>query len=261
MDQARRSPWTVIAALVATIAVNYLAIALPLGGNTTEELSDRFPVVVTPAGYAFSIWSLIYLGLIAFAIYQALPAYRDRDVVAAIRGPFLLSSLANIAWIFLWHYEQVTLSLVAMVTLLGSLLVIYRRVAARLGSLSSLESWTVRWPFSLYLGWITVATIVNTSVVLYNFGWRGDPLTASAWGVLLIAVATSIALLVSTRMGDPVYGAVIAWALVGITVQRGTTDGVGLAAAVAAALVALGVAWVTVQVARGRESRLLSGTA
>lgn len=257
MERIKRSPWAVIVALIATIAANYLAIALPLGGNTTEELSDLYPVVVTPAGYAFSIWSLIYLGLIAFAIYQVLPAYRDRDVVRAIRGPFVLSSVANIAWIFLWHYEFVTLSLVAMLTILGALLAIYGRIAARLGDLSNLESWTVRWPFSLYLGWITVATIVNTSVVLYNFGWRGDPLTASAWGVLLIAVATAIGLVLSTRMRDPVYGSVIAWALVGIVVKRGTTDGVGLAAAIAAALVILGVAWVTLQIARGREARLL----
>ena len=108
----------VIAAVVGVIVVNALANILPLNGQTTGAISDRFDVYFVPAGYVFSIWSLIYLGLIGYAVFQALPRQRTNPRLRAIGYPFVASCLANIAWIFLWHYEHFAWTLVAMVTLL-----------------------------------------------------------------------------------------------------------------------------------------------
>ena len=179
MSRVTVQQFLVIAAVVATIAINALANALPLNGKTTGELSDQYPVLFTPAGYVFAVWGLIYLGLIAFAIYQALPRERDNPRLAAIRVPFLLSSVANIAWLFLWHYEYVTATEPMMLALLASLIVIYARLGIGRVEVSRGERWAVHAPFSLYLGWITIATIANTAITLYNLGWNGEPFSPS----------------------------------------------------------------------------------
>ncbi len=111
--------WVNLLAFGATFALNGLANALPLNGQSTGEISDRFQVYFVPAGYVFSIWGLIYLGLGAFAVYQALPAQREAPRLRRIGYLFALSCLANIAWLFLWHYEQFPLTLVAMLSLLA----------------------------------------------------------------------------------------------------------------------------------------------
>lgn len=232
--------WGVLLALGVTVGMNFLANALPLGGNTTGELSDSFPVLITPAGYAFAIWGLIYLGLTVFAVWQLLPAQRDNPLLKAIRGPFLLSSVANIGWIVFWHYELVPLSMVAMLVLLGSLLVIYQRIRSQRPFLTRLERWVVQRPFSLYLGWITVATILNAAVTLYDVGWRGGALSPTVWSVLLLVVVTVLAFWITGRGRDPVYGAVVIWALVGIAMkQQGGEAPVALMASLAALLVGI----------------------
>lgn len=230
--------WAVLIALAATLVVNYLATTLPLGGKTTGELSDQYPIPITPAGYAFAIWGLIYLGLILFALYQLLPAQRDNPLLREIRGPFLLSSLANMAWIFFWHYEWVPLSLLAMGLILLSLLTIYRAIQARRAALSPLERWTVLRPFSLYLGWITVATVLNVATTLYSLGWRGAPLSPTMWSIFLLGVVALLAAWVTGRGRDPVYGAVVIWALLGIVAKPQGEAVVAWAAGSAALLVA-----------------------
>ena len=117
-----------VIAVVATIVVNALANILPFNGQETGAISDRFAIYFVPAGYVFSIWGLIYLGLIAYAIFQALPAQRENPRLRSIGGLFLLSSVANIAWIFLWHYEVFAATLPVMLVLLGSLIAIYLRL-------------------------------------------------------------------------------------------------------------------------------------
>ena len=110
---------SVIVTILATIVVNGLANALPINGLNTGQISDRFQVYFVPAGYVFSIWGLIYLGLIAFAIFQALPSQRENPRLRETGWWIALGGLANIAWIFLWHYEQFPLTLIAMLVLLG----------------------------------------------------------------------------------------------------------------------------------------------
>ncbi len=239
MSRVTVQQFLVIAAVVATIAINTLANALPLNGKTTGELSNQYPVLFTPAGYVFAVWGLIYLGLIAFALYQALPRQRDNPRLAAIRVPFLLSSVANIAWLFLWHYEYVTATEPVMLALLAALIFIYARLGIGRVEVSGGERWAVHATFSLYLGWITIATIANTAITLYNLGWNGEPFSPALWTALIIGVATLIAGTLSFSRGDLVYGAVVVWALVGIIAKQGDVQLIGVTASLAALAIAI----------------------
>jgi hypothetical protein len=130
-----------------------------LNGLNTGQISDRFQVYFVPAGYVFSIWGLIYIGLIAYGIFQSLPAQRENPRLRATGWWIVLGGLANSAWIFLWHYEQFPLTLLAMFTLLAALIITYLKLGTGQSKVSKTETWAVRVPFSVYLGWISVATV------------------------------------------------------------------------------------------------------
>jgi benzodiazapine receptor len=224
-------------ALVATIAINGLANALPLNGQTTGEISDRFQVYFVPAGYVFSIWGLIYLALIGFAVYQALPGQRENPRLRRVGYLFALSCLANVAWLFLWHYEIFPLTLVAMVVLLLSLIGIYLRLGIGRTQVSSAERWFVRVPFSIYLGWITVATVANATSLLDYLRWSGWGVSPEAWTVIMLVVGAGIASTMGLSRGDAAYMLVIVWAFVGIAIKHAATPVVAVAAWVTTALV------------------------
>jgi len=235
-------------AVIATIVVNALAVLLPLNGKTTQELSDALPNLFVPAGITFSIWSVIYLFLIVFMIYQIIDLVKKRDMpyIEKIGGWFILASLANILWIFLWHYEYVPLSLGAMLLLFVSLLMIYRRLNIGLSAVSLQEKIAVHSTISIYFGWITVATIANATAVLVSFN-VGDLLLGEAtWAILVLAVATLITILMILRKKDIAYSLVIIWALLGIVIKRlgddppyGVQTNIAITAAVAIVLIAV----------------------
>lgn len=230
----------VVVAVAATLVVNTLANALPLNGLNTGQISDAFKVYFVPAGYVFSIWGVIYLGLIAFAVFQALPSQKENPRLKKIGGWFLLGSLANIAWIFLWHYQQFPVTLLAMLTLLVTLILVYLKLGIGTSLIvSTAETWMVRVPFSLYLGWITVATIANVTDVLYSLNWSGWGLAPQTWAVIMLAVAVVVAALMAFVKRDVVYLAVLVWAFAGIAVKFQGANPVYLAALIAAVLVAL----------------------
>jgi benzodiazapine receptor len=226
-----------VLAVVVTIAINGLANALPLNGQTTGAISDRFQVYFVPAGYVFSIWGLIYLALIAFAIYQALPGQRENPRLRRIGYLFAVSCLANVAWLFLWHYEIFPLTLVAMVALLLSLIAVYLRLGIGRAPVSAAEKWLVHIPFSIYLGWITVATVANVTSLLDYLGWSGWGIGPQAWAVIMLVVGAGIASAVGLTRGDVAYMLVIVWAFAGIAVKHAATPVVAIAAWVTAALV------------------------
>ncbi len=209
-----------LVAVVVTLGVNGLANALPLNGRTTGSISDSFQVLFVPAGYVFSIWGLIYLGLIGFAIYQALPAQQTNPRLRKIGWLFALSCIFNSAWIFFWHYGYFVLTLVMMVSLLLTLIVIYLRLDIGRTPARGAEKWLVNIPFSIYLGWITVATIANVTDVLWYLGWNGWPLSPEAWFVIVMATAVVIVTAVALTRGDIAYMLVIIWAFVGIAVKQ-----------------------------------------
>lgn len=228
-----------VLAVIATITVNGLANALPLNGQTTGEISDRFQVYFVPAGYVFSIWGLIYLGLMAFAVFQALPGQRDNPRLCRVGYLFTLSCLANITWLFLWHYEQFPLTLLAMVSLLVLLIVIYLRLGIGRAAASTTEMWLLHIPFSIYLGWITVATIANVTSVLEYSSWSGWGISDEVWAVIMLVAGGSIASVVALTRGDVAYMLVIVWAFVGIAVKHSETPVVATAAWVVTALTVL----------------------
>jgi hypothetical protein len=210
-----------VVAVIATLIVNGLANALPLNGLTTGDISDRFDVYFVPAGYVFSIWGLIYIGLIAFAVYQALPAQRENPRLKRIGYLFAASCLANIAWLFLWHYEQFPLTIVAMLALLGLLIAIYLRIGSgRRDEVSTAERWLLHLPFSIYLGWITVATIANVTSLLDYLQWGGWGISEELWMIIMLVVAGGIASAVTFTRRDVAYMLVILWAFVGIALKH-----------------------------------------
>jgi hypothetical protein len=231
-----------IVAFVATITINGLANALPINGLTQAQISDRFPVFFVPAGYAFSIWGLIFLLLLGFTVYQALPSQRQNPALRRIGYWFALSALANTSWIFLWHYEQFTLSLGAMLVLLVSLIAIYLRLDIGRAKVSNAMKWLAHLPFSVYLGWITVATVANATVVLYALNWDGFGLSPETWAVIMLAIGAAIAITMILTRRDVAYTLVILWAYAGIVVKQAGAPlvaGTAGAAAVAVALVLL----------------------
>lgn len=206
---------TVLATLI-TITINALANILPINGLDTGEISDRFDIFFVPAGYVFSIWGLIYLGLVAYTVFQVLPSQADNPVLKKIAPYYWLSSAANSIWIFLWHYEVFSVTLVAMVVILASLLVIYRSLAGPTG----LDKWLVKLPFSVYLGWISVATIANASQTLFFFGWNGWGISPQVWTVGMLVIAGLLGGLMSWRENDTPFVLVLIWAFIGITVSQ-----------------------------------------
>ena len=228
-----------VLAVLVTIAINGLANTLPLNGLNTGEISDRFKVYFVPAGYVFSIWGLIYLALIGFAIYQALPAQRENPHLRRIGYLFALSCVANVVWLFLWHYEVFPLTIVAMLALLALLIAIYLRLGIGRTRVSAAVTWLVHVPFSIYLGWITVATIANATSLLDYLNWSGWGISPEAWAVIMLVVGAGVASVVSLTRGDIAYMLVIVWAFAGIAVKHTATPLVASAAWAMTAVVAV----------------------
>lgn len=245
----------VILGVVATIVVNGLANALPLNGQQTGEVSDRFPVYFVPAGYVFAIWGLIYLGLVAFAVYQALPAQRTNRRLAAIDAPFVIASLANIAWIFLWHYEVFAGTMVIMLVLLAALITIYVRLGIGRFNVPTAERWAVHVPFSIYLGWITVATVANASQLLFVLGWGGFGIGGPAWAAIMLGVAVIVGALMALNRRDAAYLGVLVWAFIGIALKHAATPLVAISAWLATALVALLILLIAVRAVKKGNAR------
>ena len=189
MERSVRDWGGVIAAFILVIIINGMANGVPLGGQTTGEISAKYPTLFTPAGFTFGIRGLIYTLLTCFVVYQALPAQRNDRQIAAISQLFIANCLANAAWIFVWHYDLLWLSLLLMVCLLVTLVAIYRTLD-RSGPPQSRTEWLfVRAPFSLYVGWITVATLANFSVLQTAMGWNDLGLSELDWTFLKLAIA------------------------------------------------------------------------
>lgn len=208
---------------LGTVVVNGLATILPLNNKTTVELSDQYPNLFVPAGLTFSIWGLIYILLAIFAIYSLIIAIK-KDAMGSFINKigilFFLSCIANMGWIFAWHFEIVPLSLVIMVLLLGFLLAIYMRLGIGKKGPTKEEQYLVHLPFSVYLGWITIATIANVTALLVDVNWNGFGLSEQFWAVVVIVVGIAITLSVLVRRQDIYYSLVVDWALLGILIKR-----------------------------------------
>ncbi|UCC32923.1 MAG: hypothetical protein JSW53_03775, partial [Candidatus Bathyarchaeota archaeon] len=192
-----------VIAFIATVAVNGLAGSTTLlGGKMSGDISDLYPTLVTPAGFTFSIWGLIYALLLIFVIYQALPRNREQPFLREISLFFALSGALNILWLFLWHYEMLSLSLPMMFALLATLIAVYLRLDIGRADAALREKLLVHLPFSVYLGWITVASIANAAVTLTAAGWDGGGFDPGNWAALVIVVALIVTLAVIVTRKD-----------------------------------------------------------
>ena len=219
-----------LAAFAFVIVMNVLSNALPINGQTMPEISAKYPSLFTPAGFTFSIWGVIYLVLLVFVVWQALPAQRSDDRVAAISRYFQLNCLLNGVWLVVWHYDLLALSFLVMLGILATLILIYRSLRSGSHSTPAARYLALVMPFSLYTGWITLATIANASAMQTGFGWDNIGLTALQWTFLKLAVAGAIGASLVLRYRDPVFGAVVVWGAYGISVMQSATPAVAGAA-------------------------------
>ena len=235
--------WMNVVAFALTVLVNGLAGSTTiLGGKLTAQVSDANPTLITPAGYVFSIWGIIYVLLGVFVVFQALPSQAGKDYHKRIGWLFVLSSLLNIAWLFLWQFEYLSLSVVLMFLLLASLIAIYLRVKIGKSTVPLREKLAVHTPFSVYLGWITIASIANVAVTLVSVGWDGFGISQETWATLIIIVALLITVLVVALRKDLAFGLVIIWALVGIAVKQSGNQTIVMTAEIGAIIVAIALA-------------------
>lgn len=211
----RTRGFLVIAATIGTIFFNWMAATGRVNGVTPEYISDLYPTPVTPAGYAFTIWSLIYLGSIAYSIYQVWP--RSAPSASGIRSFYILACALNCGWIYMWHSGQIAICLVLIVLLWACLFLINLRLRS---THSTSEYWLIKAPFGLYFGWVTAATLVNFAVFLAYLP-AGLSATAFNWiGVGLILFAGLLGVVISIRLRNYLYPLAIAWALAAIGVKQ-----------------------------------------
>jgi hypothetical protein len=232
---------TVVVVILGTITINVLADALPINGLNTGRISDTFQVYFVPAGYVFAIWGLIYIGLLSYAVYQALPAQRDNPRLQETGWWVVLGGFANSMWIFLWHYELFVGTLAAMLVLLATLIATYWRLGIGETKVSKTETWAVRIPFSVYLGWITVATVANVTDVLGFLKWNAFGIAAQTWFLVVLVAVLVISTLMSLKRRDVAYILVILWALVGIGYKFSAEPLIWIASLTTALLVVLGL--------------------
>jgi len=223
-----------------------------LNGKTTGEISDLYPTLVTPAGYVFAIWGLIYILLLVFVVFQALPSQRGNAFQKEVGVLFVLSSVFNVVWLFLWQYGYITLSVLPMFALLATLIATYLRLNIGKSKVSLKEKLSVHLPFSVYLGWITVASIANVAAALVSINWDGLGLSDATWAILVIAVALIITLLVIFTRKDIAYGLVLVWALVGISVKQSGSQSIVTTADISAVVIVIALV-LSILVARFRR--------
>jgi hypothetical protein len=227
---------TILAAIIGSIVINTISNFFPPDGVDMATLSDRlFPSVqILPANYAFAIWAPIYLGLIAFGIYQVQPAQSHNPSLQ--RGGYLLvfACIAQCAWIYLFLARLFPLSVVAMLGILVPLIVLYQRLEIGKQHVSPAEQWFIHNPISIYLGWITVAIVVNAALALYSINWDGWGINPTIWAVMAIVVSGAITTQVTIKHHDTAYLLVIIWALIAIGIRHIDTPLVTVTTAISA---------------------------
>ena len=210
-----------IIAFILTIIVNSLAGSTTIiGGQNTAAISDANFTLITPAGYVFSIWGIIYTLLGIFVVYQALPSQKGKEYQSKIGWLFVLSSLINIIWLFLWQYELLIFSVVLMFMLLATLIAIYLRLDIGKTNSKLAEKIAIQLPFSTYLGWITIASIANVATTLVSLNWDGFGIAPQTWASAIIVIALLVASIVIIKRRDIAYSLVIAWAFIGISAAQ-----------------------------------------
>jgi hypothetical protein len=266
MKQATSSnPLRILVAsvFVLMVTVNALANILPINGVSTGAVSDSYPNLFAPAGSTFAIWGLIYLWLAAFVVYQwgliKVQSSISPKQMKTIALYFIISSVANAAWIFAWHYYVMELTVLLMLVILLSLIIVNMILTK-----TDLTSWDwlfVRLPFSIYFGWITVATIANVTAYLVDLGWDGWGISPPAWTIVALGLGLLISMATTLKNNDIAYGLVILWAYAGILNKHLSVAGfdgrypeIIIAVAVSMLVIVLAIIVVAKKIAAARAS-------
>lgn len=215
-------------AFIATIFMNYLSNTGKMNNTTIGEVSGGLQTLFTPAGYAFAIWGLIYLLLLGYILYQGRSLFvkvRDDAFVLNIGWWFIISCIANSLWIVSWIYEYTGLSCVFIFLLLFSLLKIVWNNRMELWDAPISVIIFLWWPFVIYSGWVTVASIANVSAYLVKIGWDGFGISPVVWTVIMIVIASSINLVITWKRNMREFALVGAWALIAIGVANQNGEG------------------------------------
>jgi hypothetical protein len=216
---------TTLVAVLGSIAINTLSNVFPLNGVSVGKLSNTLfaSVQIIPANYAFAIWGLVYIGLIALGIYQLQPSQRENPRLRRSGYLLAIACIAQCVWIYMFLARLFPLSNLAMLGILIPLMVMYQRLGIGLERVSKAERWFIHLPISIYLGWISVATIVNVATGLYSIKWDGWGIAPSVWTVVMMTIASIIAAVMSIQRRDTAYVLVIVWALVAIAIRQANT--------------------------------------
>ncbi len=221
--------WVVVVSYISVLIVNFLANALPINNMSTGDISDLYPNLFTPAGVTFSIWGVIYLLLFGYALYQLGVFQKSKDerrekLFQKINPYFIISSVANILWIFAWHYTLTGFSVIIMLLLLFSLIKIADILREEKLS-EKKDKIFIFLPFGVYFGWITVATIANITAFLVSIGWNGFGLSEEIWTVVILLVGAFIGIARMFKDKSIPYGIVFIWAYFGIWLKHTSASG------------------------------------
>ncbi|PQJ80063.1 hypothetical protein BTO18_13160 [Polaribacter porphyrae] len=233
-------------AFVSTVFINYLSNTGAMNNRTIGSLSDSIRSLFTPAGYAFSIWGLIYLFLFGFVIYQGRSLFlkvKNDDFVEKVGFWFIISCVANSAWVFAWIYEYTGISCIFIFLLLASILKIIINNKMQIQAVKTSKLLLISLPFVIYGGWVTVASVANVSSYLVKINWEGFGVSAEIWTIIMIVIATLINLMMLSKRKLYAFALAGAWALTAIGVANkenySTVSTVALGAAVLLVLATL----------------------
>lgn len=230
MDQSKRSyVWLAIINILlfaVMITVNALANTLPINGLNTGELSAFYPNLFVPAGLTFSIWGVIYILLfiyVMFALVFSVKGKTDGLISLKTQISFALTCVLNAAWIFLWHYKLIVWSELVMLGLLGALIYLFIQTQSL-----CVKGWKqclyVKIPIQVYLGWITVATIANTTALLVAKNWGAWGIPENVWTIIMVLIGAALTLIMLWRYQNIAYAMVVIWAYAGIIIKRASQD-------------------------------------
>lgn len=258
MKNDKLRQFLIVFSFVTLIVMNYLANTGAFGGITNADISRKYHTLITPAGYAFSIWSVIFFGLLAFAIYQALPAQRTNPRLRAVGPWVILNNICNASWGALFDMEKIGVALLVILVMLGSMIMIMetllvRRRATKTAALldetipempvSIVETWVARIPYALYFGWLTVATILNITVYFKATGFDLAGLSEAGWAMAILVVGLFVGLFVFNRYRSVAYILAFCWAYAAIAVEQKYAGFVPVVAIVGAMVTALFAVW------------------
>lgn len=201
---------------VAMVAVNGLANALPLYGITTGAVSDTYVNLFAPAGVTFAIWGVIY-ALLAVLVVQSFLTREHEPSLQKVLWAFSVSSWANTLWVIFWHQH-------AIVVTLGLILIVFVSLWIAVLTLNRIPDSTLsRWivlPLHVYVAWISVAVIANTTTALVSIGFDGWGIDPAWWTMGVMVVGAFVAIVSAKRLRSTAILAVFIWAYFGILLKH-----------------------------------------